>query len=107
MRLFPVNIKDNAEYERVAYTLVKTINKLIVKCPKMTKNHERTMLERMSLGIGITGLAEYLYREGYDYDGSDESLEFVSDLSEKHCFTFTKLVRSYQTKQVLKLKVLI
>lgn len=88
--IVPVNIKDDAEYERVAYTLVKTINKLIVKCPKMTKNHERTMLERMSLGIGITGLAEYLYREGYDYDGSDESLEFVSDLSEKHCFYLYK-----------------
>ena len=84
--LVPVNIKDDAEYKRVAYTLVKTINKLIVKCPKMTKNHERTMLERMSLGVGITGLAEYLYKQGYDYDGSESSLEFVSDLAEKHCF---------------------
>lgn len=84
--LVPVNIKDDAEYKRVAYTLVKTINKLIVKCPKMTKNHERTMLERMSLGVGITGLAEYLYKQGYDYDGSEPSLEFVSDLAEKHCF---------------------
>ena len=88
--IVPVNIKDDKEYERVAYTLVKTINKLIVKCPKMTKNHERTMLERMSLGVGITGLAEYLYKEGYDYDGSDESLEFVSDLAEKHCFYLYK-----------------
>lgn len=88
--IVPVNIKDDVEYERVAYTLVKTINKLIVKCPKMTKNHERTMLARMSLGVGITGLAEYLYKEGYDYDGSDESLEFVSDLAEKHCFYLYK-----------------
>lgn len=88
--LVPVNIKDDAEYKRVAYTLVKTINKLIVKCPKMTKNHERTMLERMSLGVGITGLAEYLYKQGYDYDGSDASLEFVSDLAEKHCFYLYK-----------------
>ena len=88
--IVPVNIKDDAEYERVAYTLVKTINKLIVKCPKMTKNHERTMLERMSLGVGITGLAEYLYKEGYDYDGSDKSLEFVSDIAEKHCFYLYK-----------------
>jgi len=88
--IVPVNIKDNIEYERVAYTLVKTINNLIVKCPKMTKNHERTMLERMSLGVGITGLAEYLYKQGYDYDGSQESLEFVSDLSEKHCFYLYK-----------------
>ena len=88
--IVPVNIKDDTEYQRVAYTLVKTINKLIVKCPKMTKNHERTMLERMSLGVGITGLAEYLYKQGYDYDGSDASLEFVSDLAEKHCFYLYK-----------------
>lgn len=88
--LVPVNIKDDAEYKRTAYTLVKTINKLIVKCPKMTKNHERTMLERMSLGVGITGLAEYLYKQGYDYDGSESSLEFVSDLAEKHCFYLYK-----------------
>lgn len=88
--IVPVNIVSDAEYKRVAYTLVKTINKLIVKCPKMTKSHERTMLARMSLGVGITGLAEYLYKEGYDYDGSDESLEFVSDLAEKHCFYLYK-----------------
>lgn len=88
--IVPVNIKDDMEYQRVAYTLVKTINKLIFKCPKMTKNHERTMLERMSLGVGITGLAEYLYKQGYDYDGSDASLEFVSDLAEKHCFYLYK-----------------
>lgn len=88
--IVPVNIKDDVEYQRVAYTLVKTINKLIVKCPKMTKNHERTMLARMSLGVGITGLAEYLYKEGYDYDGSESSLEFVSDLAEKHCFYLYK-----------------
>ena len=88
--IVPVNIKDDIEYQRVAYTLVKTINKLIVKCPKMTKNHERTMLARMSLGVGITGLAEYLYKQGYDYGGSEESLEFVSDLAEKHCFYLYK-----------------
>lgn len=84
--LVPVNIKDDKEYERVAYTLVKSINKLIEKCPKMTKNHARTMLERRSLGVGITGLAEYLYTQGYDYNGSDDSLEFVHDLAEKHAF---------------------
>lgn len=84
--LVPVNINSDKEYERVAYTLVKSVNKLIEKCPKMTKNHERTMLERRSLGIGITGLAEYLYQNNYDYTGSEDSLEFVHDLAEKHMF---------------------
>lgn len=84
--LVPVNITSDKEYERVAYTLVKSVNKLIEKCPKMTKNHERTMLERRSLGIGITGLAEYLYQNNYDYTGGEDSLEFVHDLAEKHMF---------------------
>ena len=84
--LVPVNVKSYKEYERVAYTLVKSVNKLIEKCPKMTKNHERTMLERRSLGIGITGLAEYLYQNNYDYNGDEDSLEFVHDLAEKHMF---------------------
>lgn len=84
--LVPANITSDEEYKRVAYTAVKSISALIKKCPKMTKNHERTMLEKMSLGIGITGLAEYLYQNNMDYDGSDESLEFVSDLAEKHMF---------------------
>lgn len=86
----PVSILSDEEYERVCYTTVKTVNQLITKCPKMTKNHERTMLEKMSLGVGITGLAEYLYSQGYDYDGSEESLEFVSDLAEKHMFYLYK-----------------
>lgn len=86
----PYKIASDEEYERVAFTTVKSITKVIEKCPKMTKNHERTMLERMSLGIGITGLAECLYKNGLDYDGSDESLEFVSDLAEKHLFYLYK-----------------
>ena len=48
------------------------------------------MFEKMSLGIGITGLAEYLYSKGLDYDGSDESLEAVADLAEKHMFYLYK-----------------
>ena len=102
--LVPVNIKDDVEYKRAAYTLVKTINKLIVKCPKMTKNHERTMLERMSLGVGITGLAEYLYKQGYDYDGSESSLEFVSDLAEKHCFYLYKASQKLSEETGLEVK---
>lgn len=87
--LVPVNITDE-EYEDVAYNTVLAISTLILRCPKMTKNHARTMLERMSLGIGISGLAEYLYKNGFDYDGSDESLEFVHDYMERHYFYLLK-----------------
>lgn len=88
--IVPANIDSDEEYERVAYTLVKTINKLIERCPKMTINHERTMLERMSVGIGITGLADWMYKNGYDYDGSEESLKAVHTLAEKHAFYLYK-----------------
>ena len=88
--IVPVNIESDEEYERVAYTLVKSINKLIDKCPKMTENHERTMLERKSLGVGITGLAEYLYKNNLDYVDSNENIEFVADLAEKHCYYLYK-----------------
>ena len=88
--IVPVNIESDEEYERVAYTLVKSINKLIDKCPKMTENHERTMLERKSLGVGITGLAEYLYKNNLDYVDLDENIEFVADLAEKHCYYLYK-----------------
>lgn len=87
--LVPVNISDE-EYEDVCLNTVLAVSTLIVRCPKMTKNHARTMLERMSLGIGITGLAEKLYANGLDYDGSEESLEFVHDLYERHYFFLLK-----------------
>lgn len=87
--LVPANIKED-EYEDVAYVVVKALTKLIELCPKLTKNHKRTMLERMSLGVGVTGLAEYLYQNGLDYDGSDESLEFVHDYMEKHYYSLLK-----------------
>lgn len=87
--LVPVNITDE-DYEDVCYNTVLAVSTLIEKCPKMTANHKRTMLERMSLGIGITGLAECLYKNGLDYDGSDESLEFVHDLAERHYYMLLK-----------------
>ena len=83
--LVPHNIKPE-EYKDVAYNAVLAVTTLIVKCPKMTKNHKRTMLARKSLGIGITGLAEWLYSQGMDYDGSDASLEAVHDLFERHYY---------------------
>lgn len=87
--LVPSNI-SNDEYGSVCYNTVLAISTLIEKCPKMTSNHKRTMLSRMSLGIGITGLAESLYKEGLDYDGSDKSLEFVHDLAERHYYYLLK-----------------
>ena len=87
--LVPVNITED-EYDSVAYNTVLAVSTLIKKCPKMTKNHERTMIANMSLGIGVTGLAEMMYANGLDYDGSEESLEFVHDYFEKHYFSLLK-----------------
>ena len=82
--IVPSNIDSEEEYKEVADVAVKAVTQMIFKAPKMTPNMERTMLERMSLGIGISGLAEYLYKKGVDYDGSKESYEVVARLSELH-----------------------
>lgn len=81
--LVPSNITDE-EYYEVAKNTVATLNVLIEKCPKITPNHNRTIKYRKSLGVGVTGLAGLLYKNGLDYDGSDKSLEFVHDTMERH-----------------------
>lgn len=91
----PVNFTtDNfkKEYEEVALNVVNTVNVMITRAAAiaMSPNHTRTMLERMSLGIGITGLAGLLYKNGLDYDGSENSLEYVHDLAELHQYSLMK-----------------
>jgi len=78
------------EYEEIAYLAVSTVNQMIEKAPALTPSMRESILRRRSIGIGITDLAGYLYREGLDYDGSAESLEAVSTLAEMHYFYLLK-----------------
>ncbi|QZI88887.1 putative ribonucleoside-diphosphate reductase [Vibrio phage 70E35.6] len=79
-----------AEYPAMAKLMVDTVNVMIDKAPALTPSMRESIKRRRSIGIGITDLAGYLYREGLDYDGSQESFEAVSKLAEYHYYYLLK-----------------
>lgn len=78
------------EYEHVAEVALRAVDKMIDKAPMMTASMKNSIMRRRSAGIGITGLAGALYREGLDYDGSEESFSFVSKIAETHYYYLLK-----------------
>ena len=78
------------EYEHIASVALKAVDLMIDKAPMMTGSMKSSIMKRRSAGIGITGLASALYKNGLDYDGSTKSLDFVSLLSEHHYFYLLK-----------------
>lgn len=78
------------EYEHIANVALRAVDKMIDKAPMMTESMKNSIMRRRSAGIGITGLAGALYREGLDYDGSEESFSFVSKIAETHYFYLLK-----------------
>tara|TARA_Y100001956_G_scaffold80645_1_gene96257 strand:- start:3998 stop:6286 length:2289 start_codon:yes stop_codon:yes gene_type:complete len=78
------------EYPVIADLMVRTVNVMIDKAPALTPSMRESILRRRSIGIGITDLAGYLYREGLDYDGSEESFQAVGRLSEHHYYWLLK-----------------
>ena len=78
------------EYEYVAEVALRAVDKMIDKAPMMTASMKNSIMRRRSAGVGITGLAGALYREGLDYDGSEESFTFVSKIAETHYFYLLK-----------------
>lgn len=79
-----------AEYEHISNVALKAVDKMIDKAPMMTVSMKNSIMKRRSAGIGITGLASALYSNGLDYDGSEESFNFVSKLAEHHYFYLLK-----------------
>lgn len=78
------------QYEHIAEVALRAVDKMIDKAPMMTESMKNSIMRRRSAGIGITGLAGALYREGLDYDGSEESFNFVSKIAETHYFYLLK-----------------
>lgn len=78
--------RDAAHHRHVARVMLKAVDRMIEFAPAMTPSMKKNMMARRSVGIGITGLAGALYKNGMDYDGSDASLNFVSELSERHYY---------------------
>lgn len=75
---------DFGEYFEIAELALRVVDSMIEKAPAMTATMEESIRRRRSVGIGMTGLAQYLYKNDSDYDGSEESLRLVSLLSELH-----------------------
>ena len=82
-----VSTKD---YESIAKLCLEAVDILISKAPMMTPSMEHAVRDRRSVGIGITGLASALYKDGLDYDGSEESYEQISYIAERHAFYLYK-----------------
>jgi len=74
------------EYEEYAECMVRTINKLIDKAPMMTGSLKRSIIKRRSLGIGILGLADWLYNEGLSYTDKDR----IEEVAERHYYYLLK-----------------
>lgn len=81
------------EMETLVYTLNIALDKAAVHA--VTPALKASLLRRRSLGIGMTGLAGFLYSRGLDYDGSEESLQAVFDLAELHYFALLSASQKY------------
>lgn len=81
----PTNIDTFDEYQEVADILVEAINIYIQKAPMMTQAMKRDIMNRKSIGVGITGLAQYLYNHGEDYDHPNAK-QTVAQLAERHYY---------------------
>lgn len=90
--LSAINVANTSleEYERVAALCLEAVDIMIDNAPMMAKSMKESIMRRRSVGIGITGLASALYKNGLDYDGSKKSLSFVQTLAEHHYYYLLK-----------------
>jgi len=80
-----MNVTDD-EYEGIAFVAVKTLNELMGKVEMFAPSLKAKLIQRRSLGVGITGLAGYLAERGLRYSDADE----IEELAEKHYFYLLK-----------------
>lgn len=81
---------EHSEYEQVAYLTLKAVDKMINRAPMLAPSMKESIKRRRSVGIGITGLASYLYNQGMDYNDDPATLNTVQTLSELHYFYLLK-----------------
>lgn len=74
------------QYPAVAERALRTVDKMIERAPMLAPSMRASLLKRKSVGIGFTGLASLIYKNGLDYDGSEESLELVEETAELHYY---------------------
>lgn len=90
------------EYGVVAERALRTIDKLVDLAPMMTPSMEESVRRRRSIGVGITGLANYLYERELDY--TEDALEEVSRLSERHYYHLLKASQKLSEESGFKVK---
>lgn len=78
------------EYEHVADVALRAVDRMIELATMFAPSMKRSLLKRRSVGIGITGLAGYLYNKGFDYDGSEKSITYTKELAERHYYYLLK-----------------
>lgn len=83
-------IVDDVEYEQIAKLAIETIDVMIDLAPMMTMSMSESVKRRRSIGVGITGLAGYLYSNGLDYDGTPETELAIAELAEMHYYYLLK-----------------
>lgn len=81
---------SDEEYEYIAELALRAVDIMIDRAPMMTRSMKTQIMLRRSVGMGIIGLAARLYKNGLDYNGSPESLKYVSELAERHYFYLLK-----------------
>lgn len=81
---------EHSEYEQVAYLTLKAVDKMINRAPMLAPSMKESIKRRRSVGIGITGLASYLYNQGMDYNDDPATLNTVQTLAELHYFYLLK-----------------
>lgn len=86
----PIKITTIDKYQEVADILVEAINIYIDKAPMMTDSMKADIMNRRSIGVGITGLAGWLYKRNLDYDMEIRTKNAVAELAEMHYYCLLK-----------------
>lgn len=93
----PIKITTIDKYQEVADILVEAINIYIDKAPMMTDSMKADIMNRRSIGVGITGLAGWLYKQNLDYDMEIRTKNTVAELAEMHYYCLLKASQNLYT----------
>ena len=79
------NIKNDEQYAKTAYWVLRLIRYGIFNSEYVFKNLEQTAKARMSAGVGIVGLAHLMAKNKLSYS-SQEGKNFIHELAETHAW---------------------
>lgn len=79
------NIKNDEEYAKSAYRMLKLIKYGIHNSEYVFKNLEDSAKSRMNAGVGIVGLAHLMAKKGLKYS-TQEGKNFIHELAETHAW---------------------